>query len=84
MTENTQPTNGSMQKSKRKLKKKKQKTPGDMKMKTMIQKSVGCSKAVPGGNVIAIQPFPKEIRKISSNLNIHLKGLEKGGQTKLS
>ena len=71
-----------MQKSKRKLKKKK-KTPGDMKMKTMIQKSVGCSKAVPGGKVIAIQPFPKEIRKISSNLNIHLKGLEKG-QTKLS
>ena len=81
MTENTQPTNGSMQKSKRKLKKKK--TPRDMKMKTMIQKSVGCSKAVPGGKVIAIQPFPKEI-KISNNLNIHLKGLEKRGQTKLS
>ena len=42
------------------------------------------AKAVPGGKLIAKQPFPKEIRKISNNLNIHLKGLEKGGQTKLS
>ena len=60
-----------------------QKIPGDKwKWKHNHPKSVGHSKSSPKRRVYSDKILPKEARKISNNLTLHLKELEKEAQTK--
>ena len=48
----------------------------------MIQKSMGCSKSSSKREVYSNTSLPQETRKISNNLTLHVKELEKEQQTK--
>ena len=68
-----------MKKSKRKL----ENTLRQMKMEPNFQKSMGCSKCSSKRKVYSNRSLPQETRKISNNLTLYLKELEKEKQMKL-
>ena len=53
-----------------------------MTMKTRLPKPMGCSKSSSKREVYSYTSLPQETRKISNNLSLHLKELEKEEQTK--